>query len=188
MRFEKALVAVGITVFALASTAQQSAPNSGPFDVLITCMQLNENLDDTARARLCEAALARGEIDETFQADVHDALSLYYGQRKDTTNKLKHLNASIKLRPAALSFMSRGAVYLTIREYQRALADYENAWARASNNKLRSDILVGRALAYDGLGNWRQAISDAEQAYQFVQSPKTTKVLEELKKAGPRGL
>ena len=100
---------------------------------------------------------------------VNKALSLYDGDKMaDPQKAIEYLSKAIKLQPDSndsnFAYYNRGVVYTNLKQYQRAIEDY-NAAIRLMPNDYES--YNNRGGAYSNLGQYQRAIEDYDEAIRL---------------------
>lgn len=108
-----------------------------------------------------------------------------YWERAAAKANLKNYNGSVDDYTLALSYYSnadkasiyysRGYNYIDLREYQKAIEDFNQALS--NNHEKPADVYWERAVAYDKLGLFQKAIDDYTSAISRISNQKDLSVL-----------
>jgi tetratricopeptide (TPR) repeat protein len=130
-------------------------------------LDLNPNLEETFEPLINEAKAKRKVKPPDQPAET--AASAYFGglQRQiagQHREAIPYYDKAIQLNPRhAEAYFHRGSAYAELRQYQRAIQDYNEAI------RLKPDVLAydSRGVAYVGLGQYERAIADYNEALRI---------------------
>jgi serine/threonine protein kinase/tetratricopeptide (TPR) repeat protein len=149
-----------------ALRACEAALKSKPEDIDAHQLRLKvlvalKRFDDVIRS--CNALLAAGRN----SADLLECRSLARQNQKDYVAASEDLTLAIGVRPDSASLLAkRGALYLVTYAPQSALRDFQDALRLDAANP---DALVGRGLAHAALGQYLDAVADADRALKMAE-------------------
>jgi tetratricopeptide (TPR) repeat protein len=137
-----------------------------------------------------QAYYGTGKYDEAYadftkalQLDPGDAIAYWklgdvYAQRQDHQRAIEAFTRSIGLDDEPRVYYLRGRQYVALKQWDRALADYDRAIQL--NDFIAPEFFVGRAEAYTHQGRYDQAIADLKHALQM--DPNDTAASNELER------
>lgn len=103
-----------------------------------------------------------------FDALERRAKSAYYA--RDLSGALDALTAIIELEPEEPVWRERrGQVYVDLKRFEDAIVDYDFAEKKYEKEYRSLGMLSNRALAYEGLSRWREAIENYSEAIKYSE-------------------
>lgn len=113
-------------------------------------------------------ALASRASSETFDALERRAKQSYYA--RDLDGALDALTRIIAMEPEEPVWRERRAqVLVDLKRFEDAIADYDFAESKYEKEYRSLGMLSNRALAYEGLGRWRDAVADYSEAVKYSE-------------------
>ncbi|OUS42178.1 hypothetical protein BE221DRAFT_63564 [Ostreococcus tauri] len=104
----------------------------------------------------------------SFDALERRAKSAYYA--RDLSGALDALTAIIELEPEEPVWRERrGQVYVDLKRFEDAIVDYDFAEKKYEKEYRSLGMLSNRALAYEGLARWREAIENYSEAIKYSE-------------------
>lgn len=106
-------------------------------------------------------------VDE-FNALEREAKAAYL--RRDLTTAVERLTTIIDLEPTEPVWLERRAqVLVDLKRFNEAIADYDAAEGMYSSEYRSLGMLSNRALAYEGLSDWKNAVKDYSEAIKYSE-------------------
>ena len=147
---------------AVSASAQILVLGSGPAE---QCYQSAKHGDQGSQSaiRNCEYALDNYDISQKDTAATHVNVGVLYMRRQDNKNAQKHYEEALRIRPAmAEIYINYGASLIQVGNFEEALTAL-NKSIELETIKM-PEALYNRSIAYDRLGNFKEAYKDLKQA------------------------
>lgn len=113
------------------------------------------------------ATVDKVTVDE-FNALEREAKAAY--MRRDLDVAVQRLTTIIDLEPTEPVWLERRAqVLVDLKRFKEAIADYDAAEGMYSSEYRSLGMLSNRALAYEGLADWKNAVKDYSEAIKYSE-------------------
>jgi len=121
------------------------------------------NMGSIGAIRKCEKALTTTELSRKDEAATHINLGVLLMRKGDNTEAQTHYKRAIELRPKTPeAYINHGASLIYTGEYQAAISAINTA-IELDTEKM-PEALFNRAMAYNGVEDYRRAYKDLKQA------------------------
>jgi len=118
-------------------------------------------------AAAAAVAVDKVTVDE-FNALEREAKAAY--MRRDLDVAVERLTTIIDLEPTEPVWLERRAqVLVDLKRFKEAIADYDAAEGMYSSEYRSLGMLSNRALAYEGLADWKNAVKDYSEAIKYSE-------------------